>query len=61
MKQCFNAIHFTLTKGVEIQLKKKMDLLNIDKEQLSESGRSVCKSIANIACALEVQGPTFSK
>ncbi|CAO3679221.1 unnamed protein product [Umbelopsis ramanniana] len=44
----------------EIQFKKQMDLLKIQKEQLSESGRSVCKSIANIACALEVQDPTFS-
>lgn len=44
-----------------MQLKKQMDHLNIDKEQLSESGRSVCRSIANIACALEVQDPTFSK
>lgn len=38
-----------------------MDLLNIDKEQLSENGRSACKSIANIAYALEVQDPTLSK
>ncbi|KAI8584070.1 hypothetical protein K450DRAFT_221361 [Umbelopsis ramanniana AG] len=44
----------------EKQLKKQMDLLNIDKEQLSAIGRSVCRSTANIACALDVQDPTFS-
>ncbi|KAI9284084.1 hypothetical protein BC943DRAFT_326297 [Umbelopsis sp. AD052] len=42
------------------QLKKQMDFLDIDKEQLSANGRSVCRAIANIACALDVPDPTFS-